>query len=176
MPRPLRAGIVRASAAALAPAAAPGRPSRIAARAVPRPIHFGSAIAPPHRRRSALDVLLLLHDRLATSVMLFWLAVGLWGVFAWLRGGAVSGSYAGALAIGVALVVVQVAAGVGLFLAGARPGQATHYLYGITAILVVPFAWSYLRDRDQRQALMVYALLALFVFGLAIRGMTTAGG
>jgi hypothetical protein len=107
--------------------------------------------------------------------MLFWAAVGLWGVFSWLRGGAVSGSYGGALAIGVALVVAQVAAGVGLYVAGARPPETTHYLYGVTAVLVVPFAWSFFKDRDQRQALMVYALLALFVAGLAIRGMTTGG-
>jgi hypothetical protein len=46
-------------------------------------------------------------------------------------------------------------------------------LYGVTAILVLPFAWSYLRDRNQRQALMIYSLLALFIVGLAIRGMST---
>jgi hypothetical protein len=30
-----------------------------------------------------------------------------------------------------------------------------------------------LRERSQRQALLIYTLLALFIFGLAIRGMTT---
>ncbi|MCC6314599.1 MAG: hypothetical protein IT337_11375 [Thermomicrobiales bacterium] len=127
-----------------------------------------------HRRRTALDTVLLLHERLATSVMLFWAAVGIWGVVSWFRGASVSGSFAGALVIGEVLVIAQVAAGVAIYLAGARPAQWTHYLYGITAILVFPFVWSFFRDRDQRQALMIYSLIALFIAGLAIRGMTTA--
>ena len=105
--------------------------------------------------------------------MLFMAALGVWGLFAYARGQEVSGSYAGALAIGEILDVVQVTAGLLLFASGARPPTATHYLYGITAILVIPFAWSYLRERSQRQALMIYSLVALFIFGLAVRGVMT---
>jgi hypothetical protein len=114
-----------------------------------------------------------MHDRLAITVMLFMAAVGVWGLFAYMRGQAVSGSYAGSLVIGEILVIVQVIAGLLLFGAGFRPPTATHYLYGITAILVLPFAWSYFRERDQRQALLIYSLIALFIFGLAVRGMMT---
>ena len=60
-----------------------------------------------------------------------------------------------------------------MLVAGARPPTATHYLYGITAILVLPFAWSWLRARSQRQALLIYSLVSLFIFGLAVRGMIT---
>jgi hypothetical protein len=105
--------------------------------------------------------------------MLFMVAVGGWGLIAYLRGHSVTGSFAGALVIGEALVAVQVLAGGLLLAAGARPPTATHYLYGITAVLVLPFAWSYYRERDQRQALLVYSLLALFIFGLAVRGVVT---
>ena len=55
----------------------------------------------------------------------------------------------------------------------ARPPGATHYLYGITAVLALPFAWSFLRARDKRLALLIYSLVALFIFGLAVRGMIT---
>jgi hypothetical protein len=120
-----------------------------------------------------LEFFSLLHDRLSVTVMLFMAAVGAWGIFAYLRGQSISGSYAGALAIGEALVVVQVGAGVTMLATGARPPSTTHYLYGITAILVLPFAWSYLRARNQRQALLIYSLVALFIFGLAVRGMIT---
>jgi len=120
-----------------------------------------------------VSTLLLMHDRLSMTVMMFWGAVGLWGMVMWFRGSGVTGSIAGALAIGEVLVLVQVLAGVGLYAMGGRPPTSTHYLYGITVILVLPFAWSYMKDRDQRQALMIYSLLALFIFGLAIRGMTT---
>ena len=122
---------------------------------------------------TALETLLLLHDRLSVTLMLFMAAMGIWGVFAYLRGQTLSGSYGGALIIGELLVLVQVGAGVLLFAVGFRPPTATHYLYGITAILVLPFAWSYLRQRSQRQALLIYSLLALFIFGLAVRGVMT---
>jgi ABC-type Mn2+/Zn2+ transport system permease subunit len=107
------------------------------------------------------------------TVLLFMAAVGAWGIFAYLRGQSISGSYAGALVIGEALVLVQGGAGLAMFATGARPPTATHYLYGLTAILVMPFAWSYLRTRNQRQAQLIYSLIALFIFGLAVRGITT---
>ena len=114
-----------------------------------------------------------MHDRLSVTVMLFMAAVGAWGIVAYLRGQSISGSYAGALAIGEALVLVQVAAGATMLVTGARAPSATHYLYGITAILALPFAWSWLRGRSQRQALLIYSLIALFIFGLAVRGIVT---
>jgi hypothetical protein len=105
--------------------------------------------------------------------MLFMAALGAWGIFAYVRGQSISGSYAGALAIGEALVLAQVGAGAVMFATGARPPTTTHYLYGLTAVLVLPFAWSYLRTRSQRQALLIYSLVALFIFGLAVRGIMT---
>jgi hypothetical protein len=120
-----------------------------------------------------LELVALLHDRLSITVMLFMAAVGVWGIVAYLRGQSVSGSFAGALAIGEALVLVQVGAGVALLATGPRPHTSTHYLYGVTAVLVLPFAWSYLRTRNQRQALLIYSFVALFIFGLAVRGAIT---
>ena len=120
-----------------------------------------------------MDLFALLHDRLSITMMLFMAAVGAWGIFAYLRGQSMSGSYAGALAIGEALVVVQAGAGVAMLATGTQPHTTTHYLYGLTAVLVLPFAWSYLRARNQRQALLIYSLVALFIFGLAVRGVIT---
>ena len=42
-----------------------------------------------------------------------------------------------------------------------------------TAVLVTPFVWSYAKERHPRQALFFFSITALFVAGLAIRGMTT---
>ena len=125
------------------------------------------------RGSTTLETFHLFHDRLSLTVMMFMLVLGLWGLFAYARGQAMSGSYAGALVIGEILVAVQVVAGLALLTYGARPPSPTHYLYGITGILVLPFAWSYMKDRDQRQALLIYSLIALFIFGLAVRGMMT---
>lgn len=120
-----------------------------------------------------LSTVLVMHDRLATTVMLFMFAVGLWGLFAFARGEVISGSIQGALAIGQVLVMAQAALGVALYADGLRALSSVHYLYGITAVLTLPFVWSYVKDRHPRQGLLFYSLVALFVAGLAIRGMTT---
>ncbi|MGH2560640.1 MAG: hypothetical protein ACRDJH_16370 [Thermomicrobiales bacterium] len=120
-----------------------------------------------------LSTLLLFHDRLATSVLLFMLAVGIWGIVSFARGGVLTGSVSGALVIGQALVVAQVVAGVALYLNGSRPESSVHILYGVTAIIVLPFVWTYVKDRHPRQGLLIYSLVALFIAGLSIRGMAT---
>ena len=122
-----------------------------------------------------LSALVFVHERLATSLLLFMVAVGLWGLASFVRGGTLSGSLAATFLIGQVLIAVQVLAGVVLVLAGHRPVDTTHYLYGATALVVLPFAWSYLRERHPRHGLLMYSLLALFVAGLAVRGMTTGG-
>ena len=123
-----------------------------------------------------MSALLLVHDRLSISLLLFMAVLGAWGILAFIRGETLSGSLAGAFVIGQGLIVVQILAGVALVVAGAAPAESTHYLYGATAILVLPFVWSFLRDRDQRKALLLYSVLALFIAGLAVRGITTGGG
>lgn len=122
-----------------------------------------------------MDFVFLMHDRLSTTVLIYFLVVGLWGVFEFARGGSLGGNIAGALIIGQILVLVQGAFGLALYVEGPRPQDPVHILYGITAVLVLPFVWSYVRDKAPRQGLLIYSLVALFIFGLAIRGMTTAG-
>jgi hypothetical protein len=121
-----------------------------------------------------MSTVLLLHDRLATTVMLFFLAVGLWGLLEYARGGSIGGNISGALLIGQGLVIGQGLLGMTLYLfTDDRPGFI-HLLYGFTAALAMPFVWSYMRDKAPRSGLLMYSLIALFIFGLAIRGMTTA--
>ncbi len=120
-----------------------------------------------------MQVVALFHDRLATTVLLFFLAAGIWGLFEYARGGTLSGNIAGALLLGQGLVMLQGVLGMVLFLFGNRPDDIVHLLYGFTAVLVLPFVWSYFRNRAPRQGLLMYSLVSLFIVGLAIRGMTT---
>lgn len=121
-----------------------------------------------------MDAIHLLHDNLSTTVMLFFLAVGLWGILEFSRGGQIGGNIAGALVIGQVLVVVQGLFGMILYLFTDDRPHFVHLLYGITAAVSLPFAWSYMRDKAPRPGLLMYSLVSLFIFGLAIRGMTTA--
>lgn len=116
----------------------------------------------------------LMHAQLAQTVMYFFFVIGVWGLFEFFRGHELGGSIGGAFVIGQVLVVVQVIFGV-ILLLDTPAADSVHYLYGISAIIAMPFAWSYMRSRHPRQALMVYSLLALFIFGLAIRGIITGG-
>jgi hypothetical protein len=115
------------------------------------------------------------HALLSQTVMLFFLLIGVWGIFEFMRGGEMGGSIGGAFVIGQVLVTVQVLLGVVMVIFGTYATDSVHYLYGISAIISLPFAWSYMRSRHPRQALLVYSLLALFIFGLAIRGVITGG-
>lgn len=121
-----------------------------------------------------METVALLHDRLATTMLLFMAAVGIWGLYTFIRGGTLTGSVSGALAIGQVLVTVQVLLGTVIYLGDRRAGNVVHYLYGVTAILVLPFVWSYTRARHPRQALFFYSLVSLFIFGLTVRAMSTA--
>ena len=115
-----------------------------------------------------------LHDNLANTMWMFMLACGIWGVFSALRGG-FSASLAGALVIGEGLIIVQGILGGVSYLTGARPGQSLHFLYGLAAAITLPGIYTYARNRPAKQQAMLFGLGALFVFGLAIRGITTGG-
>jgi hypothetical protein len=115
----------------------------------------------------------MIHDRLATTVLLFMAAIGIWGLLSYFKGESLGGSLSGALVIGQFLIVAQGLFGAALFIDGFRPATMIHLLYGFTAVLVLPFVWSYVKDRHPRQSLLFYSLVALFIAGLAVRGMTT---
>ena len=121
-----------------------------------------------------MDIVAQIHATLAQTVMYYFFAIGVWGLFEYIRGGELGGNIGGAFVIGQVVVAVQVVLGL-IILAGGFTVQSVHFLYGITAIISMPFAWSYMRSRHPRQALAVYSLVALWICGLAIRGIVTGG-
>ena len=102
-------------------------------------------------------------------------AIGLWGLLTFLKGSSLEGSVSGSLVIGQVLIGAQGAIGLVLFFWGDRPEETVHILYGVAAFVTMPFVWSYVRERHPRQGLFFYSLAALFIAGLAIRGMATGG-
>ena len=125
------------------------------------------------RKGHILDTILLLHDRLSITVVLFMFAVGIWGLFTFFSGGVLGGSISGAMLIGQVLIVIQVVLGLILLTDGFRPVSNIHYLYGVTGVIAMPFAYSYLQRRTPREALLFFSLVALFIGGIGIRAITT---
>jgi hypothetical protein len=121
-----------------------------------------------------VDAVLSLHGRTATALVLYYSAVGLWGLFLGVRNSGPTPGFRGAIAIAVIASVVQGAIGFVLFFFGHPPREVLHILYGFALALAMPLAASLVRDRAPRGQSVALGLAALFTAGLAIRGIITA--
>jgi hypothetical protein len=121
----------------------------------------------------SVDVVLSLHDRAATALVVYYTAVGLWGLFLGIRNSGPTSGFRGAIAIAVIASVVQGALGFVMFFQQ-PPADLVHVLYGFALVLAMPLALSIVRDRAPRGQSVALGLAALFTAGLAIRGIITA--
>ena len=113
------------------------------------------------------------HVVLGRTFMLFALAMGLWGMFSYLTRNPLGPSYWGALVIGEIVAVIQAVVGV-IRLGGGGPFSPIHVLYGTLSVVIWPAAFGYMRgQQDSRTESLVYGLVSLFLFGIAIRALTT---
>lgn len=119
-----------------------------------------------------MTLVLLLHDRLAIAIVLYFAILGMWGVAAWRADRGPSPSYRGALVVAEAVALLDGVFGATLFL-DHQPRELVHVLYGLSIVLAIPAGFVYARDRTPAQQSLVLGLVSLFAFGLAIRGITT---
>lgn len=120
-----------------------------------------------------MEIVLNLHQVLSNTTWLFFLIVGLWGMYRAIRGFSVDGSYLGAMAVGEILFIVQGILGLILLIGAGSPGRGVHILYGIFAIVALPGLFAYLRGDDSNNAQWAYAIMILFLFGVALRSIGT---
>ena len=118
--------------------------------------------------------LLQFHAALGNAVLLFSLAIGLYGLFIYLRKRTITPSFWGTLAIGELLYLAQVAVGLLLVIQGDRPGRSVHILYGILPVITLPAAYAFTNGRDDHRAAFMYGLIGLFLAGVSLRAITTA--
>jgi len=121
-----------------------------------------------------VDVVLSLHGRMATALVLYYTVVGLWGLFLGVRNSGPTPGFRGAIAIAVIASVAQGALGFVVFAFLRPPADALHVLYGFALALALPLAASVVRDRAARGQSVALGFAALFAAGLAIRGIITA--
>ena len=120
-----------------------------------------------------MDVVLSLHGRVATAIVLYLSVVGLWGLVLGVRGSGPTPSFIGALVIFEIAAIAQGLLGFALLLSRA-PAQSLHVLYGFALAFALPLAATLVRRREPRAASFAFGFMALFAAGLAIRGITTA--
>jgi hypothetical protein len=106
--------------------------------------------------------------------MFFSLAMGLWSMYSYLRNQPLGPSYWGALVIGEVVAVLQAALGVIQLADSGVPARTIHFLYGTLTILIWPVTFGYMRGQQgSRTEPLVYGLVSLFLFGIAVRALTT---
>ena len=118
------------------------------------------------------------HLVLSNSVWMFFLLVGIWGLYRAIRGMGIDGNYLGAAFIGQGLFFIQGILGIILAVAGNRPANNfMHWLYGLFSLVFLPFVYLvWMRGEDDNQAQWVLAFATLFMFGIALRSITTGAG
>jgi hypothetical protein len=121
-----------------------------------------------------VDLVLSFHRQLATVLVLYYAAVGLWGLALGIRKLGPTPGFGGAIVIAEIAAVAQGAFGVLVFLFLKQPSDSIHILYGVLLALAMPLAGSIARERTPRGQAVALGLAALFAAGLAIRGITTA--
>jgi MFS family permease len=121
-----------------------------------------------------VDAVLSLHRQAAWALVLYYTAIGLWGLFLGFRNTGPSPSFRGAVGIAVLASIAQGALGALVFFFRGPPTDALHVLYGFALAVAMPLAASLVRDRTPRGQSVALGFAALFTAGLAIRGIITA--
>ncbi len=115
------------------------------------------------------------HATLANACLLFSLIIAGYGFLLYLRRRGVDSNFWGTLAAGELLFLAQGVLGVILFASGLRAARTlVHVLYGIVLVISIPGAYAVTRGRDTRREVLIYAVIGLFLAGIALRAMYTA--
>ncbi|HSQ26441.1 MAG TPA: hypothetical protein VLM80_04895 [Anaerolineales bacterium] len=116
------------------------------------------------------------HGRLANTALLYAIILGVWGLWRFIRKQSMDSNYWGALVIAEVLILVQIALGLYLWLSGVGElSSGVHVLYGVVSVMVLPGIYLYTRGDDKRRVLIIYSAGFLFLVGILIRAMVTAG-
>src|SRR5688572_431204 len=108
------------------------------------------------------------------ALVLYYTALGIWGLVLGVRDIAPTPGLRGAIVIAVIASVAQGLLGVMAWVFLRPPADAVHILYGFALALAMPLAASLVRDRTGRGQSVALGIAALFTAGLAIRGIFTA--
>lgn len=94
--------------------------------------------------------------------------VGLWGLVPAAMRKKPGRAFGIAVAVAIVAILVQVAAGVTLYVSGLRPLNGFHVFYGVVVVVTLGLAYVY-RSTITRNPALWYGLLLLFVTGLGFR-------
>ncbi|HFQ93922.1 MAG TPA: hypothetical protein ENK32_07930 [Anaerolineae bacterium] len=118
-----------------------------------------------------------LHQGLANMAWMYFLAIGIWGMYRAIRGQDIDSSYLGACVIGQILYIVNIVIGAIIWLGGGGSKLVraeVHLLYGAFVLVFLPFIYlAVLRGDDSNRGQWVISFVNLFLFGVSLRLITT---
>ena len=117
-----------------------------------------------------MDAVLWFHQNWFYVAVIATGVVGLWGIGLAVRRRPPGRAFGIATGIAIAVMLVQVVAGVVLYASGERPATF-HVFYGVVIAITFAIAYVYRAQLAKRPAL-AYGILLLFVMGLGIRAWT----
>ena len=117
--------------------------------------------------------MMYLHGRLAGSALFFTFVVAVWALWLFLRGKPLNGSFLGAVVVGEGLLLAQSLIGVLLYFNAGMPQRWVHILYGLLAVLVWPFIYTYTRQAEGRVESLLFSAGSFFLWGILMRASST---
>jgi hypothetical protein len=115
-----------------------------------------------------------IHAIFANAFTIFALTIAGWSLVQYFRRQEMSGGFWGAVIIGEGLVLVQSILGVIMWVQGVLPARLIHFLYGAIALLSWPAVFAFTRGGTSRRDVLYWALVSIFLFGIALRARATA--
>jgi hypothetical protein len=119
--------------------------------------------------------LVQIHANLATTALIYFAILAVWGLIRFARRQAISPGYWGALVIAELLILAQGGIGAFLWYTGHRPDRGIHLLYGLVSALAIPAVYAFTQGREEQSEMLMYSLATLVTVGLVLRAITTAG-
>jgi hypothetical protein len=120
--------------------------------------------------------LIEIHSRLGNTALFYTIVMAAWGLWRYIRKQSVDSSYWGALVIAEVLYLAQGGLGAYLYFSGIGVLQrGIHILYGVVSVLVLPSIFAFTRGQEERRSMLIYGVGFLFLVGIILRGITTAG-
>lgn len=122
-----------------------------------------------------------LHNILFNMIVMYSFLLGVYGAVLAARNQSISGNFWGAMGIFAGLSFITLIVGIVIALNGgivASDGRNTiYFLYMAFLVVIMPGLFSMLRGRDDRNAAIAFAILALFnasvAFSMMQRGLVT---
>jgi hypothetical protein len=116
-----------------------------------------------------------LHGFMARALLAYAVVLGLWGTYLYFRKQALTGGFRSSFLIMAGLTALQGLAGLAVFIAGKRPTEILHVVYGIFSVLFLPGVFLYAQDGTKRREAVILAGAAWVVSIAYLRGIATGG-